>query len=316
MQRNNTTVGVFFREIPFEISINKKPEFIINKMKLGKITDRKLILNAYECLYLYEKKIIRPIDRVFDSMEGILGVVAEDADFLNRYMVFSFLKSKGLFVNPVDGTFFWDRTSRKPRRGPIIVISEDQKIDFADLFANSKHMYAAVDDDYGITVFESELADIRGELALLLSDDIETETINGINVTSGKNVPEWFGNRFSDLKILNRFEADVLSGIKRELDKNSDVTMATFRDLIARGFIVRSGFKYGANFRLYSKSIEDHAEYLVHVIEEPEEWYKISRAVRVAQGVRKTMVFAGMIENRISYIKVNRIKDPFFSDHT
>ncbi len=316
MQRNNKAPQVFFKDVLFEISINKKPEFIINKMKLGSVMNKRLILNAYECLYLYEKKVIRPLDRAIDSTEGVLSLVASDTDFLNRFMVYSFLKSKGLHVNPVDHALFWDRNSRRPMKGPVIVISEDQKIGFSDLFLNSRHMYAAIDDDYGITMFTSELIDIRGDLGLLLSDGIEVENINGINVTSEKNVPEWFGNRFSDLKILNKFEATLLPARKSETKIDSNLALETFKDLVSRGFIVRSGFKYGANFRLYSKSIEEHAKYLVHVIEEPEEWYKISRAVRVAQGVRKVMVFAGKIDEKIVYIKINRIKDPFFSDQT
>ena len=316
MQKSDGKTEVLFKDIPFEISINKKPEFIINKMKLGHISGKKLILDEYECLYLYLKKVISPLDKILNSTAGILSVVVDDEGFLDRFMVYTFLKSKGLFVNVIDRTFFWDNNSRRPTNGPLIVIKEDQKMSFKDLLENSGHVYAAIDDDYGITLFTSEIVELRGNVGTPDFNGIHVEHINGTNIVSERKLPDWFGNRFSDLKILNKFEAALLSGGDDEKRALGSVTLGAFSDIAQRGFIVRSGFKYGANFRLYSRSMDDHAEFLLHVIEEPEEWYKISRAVRVAQGVRKTMVFAGDVGGKILYIKINRVKDNFFSNQT
>ena len=316
MQKSDGKAEVLFKDIHFEISINKKPEFIINKMKLGRISGKKLILNAYECLYLYLKKVICPLDKILNSTAGILSVVIDDEGFLDRFMVYTFLKSKGLFVDVVGKAFFWDNNSRKPMNGPVVVIKEDQKVSFKDLLENSGQVYAAIDDDYGITLFTSEIVELRGNIEAPDLSGIHVEQISGINMVSERKLPDWFGNRFSDLKILNKSEAALLSDNDDEKKALGSVILATFSDLVQSGFIVRSGFKYGANFRLYSKSMDDHAEFLLHVIEEPEEWYKISRAVRVAQGVRKTMVFAGDMGGKISYIKINRVKDNFFSNQT
>ena len=75
---------------------------------------------------------------------------------------------------------------------------------------------------------------------------------------------------------------------------------------------MRTGFKYGANFRAYRKSMSEHAEYLIHVMAGTDQWYRVSRAVRLSHGVRKSMIFAGMREGKIEYVSISRILD-FFS---
>jgi tRNA-intron endonuclease len=58
--------------------------------------------------------------------------------------------------------------------------------------------------------------------------------------------------------------------------------------------LVKTGFKYGAHFRVYDKTPDaDHAKYLVHSVPRDKVmmWPEISRTVRLSGGVKKEILF-------------------------
>ncbi|MGB9937966.1 MAG: tRNA-intron lyase [Methanobacterium sp.] len=83
-----------------------------------------------------------------------------------------------------------------------------------------------------------------------------------------------------------------------------------FSDLRNRGYIVKTGFKYGSEFRLYERGKSPgngHSDYLVKVISEDYELQvsDFSSYVRVAHGVNKKLLFAVVDEeNDITYYNV------------
>ena len=87
-----------------------------------------------------------------------------------------------------------------------------------------------------------------------------------------------------------------------------------YKNLRDSGHVVKTGFKFGTHFRVYKKveSIEKipHSEYLVNTIPADFEFRLpvMSGAVRLANSVRKTMLFA--IENgeKIEYLDISRVK--------
>ncbi len=85
-----------------------------------------------------------------------------------------------------------------------------------------------------------------------------------------------------------------------------------YEELKGRDFIVKTGFKYGANFRGYGDDPEEnHAEYLFHFLPSKtgKNWPDISRSVRVAHGVRKKMIFVFSGNNEtMKYLMVKRVK--------
>ena len=101
--------------------------------------------------------------------------------------------------------------------------------------------------------------------------------------------------------------------IGESLEKNFYEKFLVFRDLRKRGLLVRTGFKFGADFRVYERGAKiksSHSKFLVHVI--PEEYScsfpELSRAVRLANSVNKKMVFAVVDEeSNITYYLVERI---------
>jgi tRNA-intron endonuclease len=85
-----------------------------------------------------------------------------------------------------------------------------------------------------------------------------------------------------------------------------------YRDLRERGYVVKTGFKFGAHFRVYARGegLQGHSRMLVHVETEDSAmgFPEVSRAVRLAQGVKKEMVFAVIDgDGDITYYKVDRI---------
>lgn len=87
-----------------------------------------------------------------------------------------------------------------------------------------------------------------------------------------------------------------------------------YKNLRDSGHVVKTGFKFGTNFRVYKKveSIEKipHSEYLVNVIPEDFEFKLpvLSGAVRLANSVRKTMLFVIEKGEEIEYLDISRVK--------
>jgi tRNA-intron endonuclease len=92
-----------------------------------------------------------------------------------------------------------------------------------------------------------------------------------------------------------------------------DITtrLIVFSDLKKHGLIIKTGFKFGAHFRVYTTLPDKtHAEYLVHVVDKDFKsiWAEISRAVRLAHSVNKVILFARVIGKKIEYIKFGRLR--------
>lgn len=70
-----------------------------------------------------------------------------------------------------------------------------------------------------------------------------------------------------------------------------------YKDLRTRGYIIKTGFKYGSDFRIYERGHspgDGHSSFLVKILSEEQE-IKVrdfSSYVRVAHGVRKTLLLA------------------------
>jgi len=119
------------------------------------------------------------------------------------------------------------------------------------------------------------------------------------------------------LKVLN-MDTGRKIGLKRFLKEASRVQpdfklrMAVYKDLKGKRIIVKTGFKYGSHFRGYENTPENHhAKYLVHSFPHNYSgmWPEISRAIRLAHGVKKEILFGGVQNGKVSeYIRLQRVK--------
>ncbi len=92
--------------------------------------------------------------------------------------------------------------------------------------------------------------------------------------------------------------------------KDLFISYLVYRDLRNRGYVIKTGFKYGSEFRLYERGTspgEGHSNYLVKVASEKDDipLLNLSSYVRVAHGVNKYLLFAVVDqENDITYYNI------------
>jgi len=103
-------------------------------------------------------------------------------------------------------------------------------------------------------------------------------------------------------------------------DKRLHEKFIVYRDIRDRGFVAKTGFKFGCDFRVYQrgvgvrkgpKSASEHTKWIVYTV--PEDYAcsfaELSRAVRLAHSIRAQMLWAIVDnENDVTYFEVVRIK--------
>jgi tRNA-intron endonuclease len=130
--------------------------------------------------------------------------------------------------------------------------------------------------------------------------------------------------------LVNKEKLEVKKGKKKmnkkgflkyceETERNFHARLIVYTDLRERGFVVKTGFKFGCDFRVYARGVKikkgpkaahEHTKWLVHAI--PEEFTcsfpELSRAVRLAQNIRTEMIWAIIdSESDVTYYSIKRI---------
>jgi len=160
----------------------------------------------------------------------------------------------------------------------------------------------------------------------------DTVTVQADNMALRLNQKSYYGNLEGDQLKLSLVEAAYLQwkgklsiwdGEKRIsfnellsiLDRRGLYQkFIVYRDLRERGYIVKTGFKYGSEFRVYERGetpTKDHSSYLVKVLHEGAKLkiLDFSSYVRVAHGVRKKLILAVVDdEEDITYYMVEWIR--------
>ena len=168
--------------------------------------------------------------------------------------------------------------------------------------------------------------------------------ITGNEIVAWKNIEEiynigCYGKVINDRLILSPCEALHLIERKRltvkennkklnkkkfferacGMDEEFPQKYAVYKDLRERGFLVRTGFKFGTHFRVYDrgvklkkgpKSAKEHTKWIVHAIPERFQcsYAELSRAVRLAQNIRTHLIWAVVDdEGDVTYYEIIRI---------
>lgn len=104
------------------------------------------------------------------------------------------------------------------------------------------------------------------------------------------------------------------------MDDEFPQKFSVYSDLRERGYIVKSGFKFGAHFRVYPRGVnpyvdgpkdnKQHTHWVVHAVQEDKtmSFQEMSRAVRLANNIRATMLW-GVVdsENGVTYYEVDHV---------
>ena len=95
---------------------------------------------------------------------------------------------------------------------------------------------------------------------------------------------------------------ELLRGLSRK-DKNIFAKYSAFKDLVNKGFVVKTGLKYGGEYRVYEKrqgnslkatSEENHAKWVLYVVKEKDtiRIQELAAKNRVAHSTNKKLLIA------------------------
>jgi tRNA-intron endonuclease len=266
----------------------------------------RIYLHPLEVVYLQIKGI-----ESFGELEDVLSwAESRMEDFSTYYFVYEDLRDRGNKVK-IQGEFLLTKK-------PYLPISERKTIRMEEIAEKARNFdelrLAVVDEESEITYFRVYEPDMMGEqkeelpeIAGILSDEYvitkQTEIFSRYFYGSEKGDLVTLSLIESlyllDMRKLNLLNADREELVKRarEVERNFDRRYEVYRNLKERGFVVKTGFKFGSEFRVYRKveSVDDlpHSQYLVDIADSKEiRLIDLARAVRLAQNVRKRMVFA------------------------
>jgi tRNA-intron endonuclease len=238
---------------------------------------------------------------------------------------------------------------KTPSRYWVEAISERVPFDLARLFDLAERAQSAkkllllglVDEESDLTYYRVRRPTPTGALPTRplaapaegwLSEDRVTVHDLGRATELGKELA--YGSRVGDRLELSLLEAAYLCSTDqlsvrdsksgrpvpleklerraRRLDPLFFERLAAYRELRGRALVVKTGFKYGAHFRAYPRSPEhSHARYLVQAAPATHiaSWIEVAGGVRVAQGVRKEFLVAGVHPDaRVRFLSLERVR--------
>ncbi len=238
--------------------------------------------------------------------------------------------------------------SKTPSRFWVFAASERGTFDMEGMIyqinrvvkARKKLLVGIVDEEGDLTYYQAKLVRPKGSTrirsydicadALFFGDrvmvlDSEEAKILHEAEFFGKFIGE--GLQLSLLETAYLLEArallvrDAQSGRKIEhaqfvrkaerIQPDFSVRLKVYKDLKGKGLIVKTGFKYGTHFRVYKGDPEkEHALYLVHAVSSTyhSTWPEISRAVRLAHGVKKELLLGRVNEEKSEYVRLTRMR--------
>ena len=230
----------------------------------------------------------------------------------------------------------------------VAAISERSTFDLGDLLDNidradqirKKLLLAVVDEESDVTYYEVRRQSPKGRLGRLkVGDEVEGYVMADRVIVPDAGFAETlrrkhcFGKMIGRILQLSLIEAvflaeegalkvkdgkthrsvglETLKRRARRLQPDFDLRSTAFKDLKSKGLIVKTGFKYGSHFRAYEGNPEkSHAKYLVHAVPEHYKamWPEVSRAVRLAHGVKKDILLGRVSDRAVEYVSLTRYR--------
>lgn len=294
----------------------------IEKMGFGVRKGGKIILHPIEVLYLVLNKGYEVSGK--STTEVFEWCMNKLDRFMPFYCVYEDLRRRGYRVKILEDVLVGKHV--------YYPVEEVESIDVCSII---KRMFenlvlSVIDEENEITYYRVEEVDPRGE------HREEEFRVKGILVenkvfTEGFLHEKYFyGSLKGDRTILSLLESaylvekgmlEVYKGSRevdleyivelgRKKDVNFDRRFEVYKDLKERGFVVKTGLKFGSDFRLYEYIGEEipHSKYLVNIFDKPVPAFEIVRAVRLAHSVRKTLIYACKDREANRYIAVERVK--------
>ncbi len=301
-----------------------------------------LRLEAEEALYLVHRGRIEVPGCTFESL---LSSFSTERGFVRRYLVYRDIRERGYVVQAGPHDFRVFRRGQRPGSGRsqylVRVLSERDLVNFeamsaeatASLHMRKQHVLAVVDDENELTYYELKLQKLTpaAEPPALPPATAPLFSTFAIVETEDRSPLEdaFFGKRLDPERLilspvetlyllekgmlaLHADGASIPAGEYLRIAGATDVELAekakVYADLRERGYVPRTGYKFGHHFRVYIGK-KTHSDLLVHAIPAGTAlpMSTISRSVRLAHSVKKKMLFA-YVHNTIEYLEFARIK--------
>jgi len=239
--------------------------------------------------------------------------------------------------------------SKTPSKWWVFALSERSLFDLDAILASlasgkglrKELLLAIVDEEGDVTYYEIRQASPAGRTRKAKADQVAEGFFTGDRVivsdpSAAKALHEgqFYGRLLGDKLQLSLIEASYLADsghlvlrnartgrpmdaeqLKRHARKTQrdfDLRLKAYEDLRKRGLIVKTGFKYGSHFRAYEGDPNKmHARFLIHAVPDGyiAFWPEISRAIRLAHGVRKEILFCKVgDDDEVEYVKLMRYR--------
>jgi tRNA-intron endonuclease len=272
-------------------------------------------------------------------------------EFETKFLVYKDLRNRGHAITPVDDatTVSFRKVTQKNENAKSCVIAAYSERDILDIEVtkqlihhyatrNNALWFALVDEEGDLTYYDISTVTLTGNIfqqkypkgaGVLLKNRL---IVFDKKLSDQLLQKEFFGKPFGEtlqlsfvegLYLLEKNVLEIQTTDGKNLSEERCIRLMqilqpdivqrlmVFKDLKQRGLLVKTGFKFGAHFRAYSKHPEaTHAEYLIHVIEKgfTSIWAEVSRAVRLAHSVNKEFIFACIDGTTIDYIRFGRLR--------
>lgn len=293
-----------------------------------------------EALYLVHRGRIEVPGETFETL---LAEFAADPHFLRSYLVYRDLRERGYVVQTGPHDFRVFRRGQRPGSGQsqymVRVLSERDPIAFDRLIAEAtstaqmrkSHLLAVVDDEDELTYYEVKLPTLPQREATVPDRTVAARLFGWAVIAENEagSVLEaaGYGTRLDERRLkLAPVEAlylmahgwlaledaaatgdygDVMAGIDVEASEKS----AVYAHLRDRGYVPRTGYKFGHHYRVYGAA-KTHSEMLAHALPVGAAlpMSVISRSVRLAHSVKKKMLFGCVHTEGIFFVEFARIK--------
>ena len=302
-----------------------------------------LRLAPQEALYLLHRGKIEIEGYDFDRL---LAVFAEQTNVLRSYLVYRDIRERGYAVQTGPHDFRIFRRGQRPGKGESIylvrVVSERDPIQFTGLIhevttahnMRKQYVLAVVDDEDELTYYEIKLQALPDVTPTPHYPSVTGEPAGKsmmVKIPPGSVFEQtWFGSRLDEARLLfspletfylvsegvlsitsdgKGASADDIFSRALESDCEFPHKATVYTDLRRKGYVPKTGYKFGHHFRVYSGG-KVHSEMLVHAVETGAglPMITISRSVRLAHSVKKKMLFGCVYTSGIQYVEFARIK--------
>jgi len=238
--------------------------------------------------------------------------------------------------------------NKTPSKWWVSAISERSTFDLGKLMddldrttdVRKKLLLAIVDEESDVTYYEVRRAHPKGKLGavdstrlaqgmmmadrVIVSDKEDADALHGghyfgkqigptlqLSLIEAAFLAELGALKLRDAKTNKEVTLPALRKRARTVQADFDLRLDAFKDMKAKGLVVKTGFKYGSHFRAYEGDPgKQHARYLVHAV--PKDytamWPEVSRAVRLAHGVKKEILLGRVAEKEVEYVSLSRYR--------